>query len=499
MILSELSRFKRIAIQCHDNPDADALASGFALFSLLAAQGKEARFFYGGRSPVAKPDLVEMIRALKIPVDYDPQPAALNDDEILVTVDCQYGAGNVTRVSAANVAVIDHHVQEAELPPASDVRPFLGSCSTMVWEHLRKQGFDPSPELSTALYFGLYSDTAGFSEIRHPLDRDMRDSLRPDLKTIKTLSRRNLSLEDLSLAAMSLNALEYEASGRFALLEAISLDPNISGFICDLIMKVDMIDMAVVYSLNDWGVKYSVRSAVREVKANELAAWLAIGGVGSGGGHQEKAGGSLTWANYRRLHGDAEVSAYFKNSMREYISAYDIIDCALPVGEFTKGMSKHRKLDAPVGYVPCAKLFPDHATLHVRMLEGDININVDSETYLMIGIAGEVYPIKKSKFLATYSATSREFAPSLDYPPVVINWDTGARVPLIHVAKACVGKGGLAWAKRLEKGAKVFTRWDQEAYFLGEPGDWLVASLEDQSDIYVVKAALFPSLYAPVG
>jgi phosphoglycolate phosphatase len=131
------------------------------------------------------------------------------------------------------------------------------------------------------------------------------------------------------------------------------------------------------------------------------------------------------------------------------------------------------------------------------MLEGDINIQVDGDTYLMIGIAGEVYPIHKDKFAASYEATSEKFAPSLEYPPVVLNWDTGQRIALLHVAKSCVGKGGLVWAKRLDRGAKVFTLWDRDSYFLGEPSDWLVSSFEDSADVYVVKAALFPSLYAP--
>lgn len=29
--LTDFTKFKKIIIQCHDNPDADALASGFAL------------------------------------------------------------------------------------------------------------------------------------------------------------------------------------------------------------------------------------------------------------------------------------------------------------------------------------------------------------------------------------------------------------------------------------------------------------------------------------
>ncbi len=58
--LKDLLEFDDIVIQCHDNPDADALASGFALKWYLKKHGKEARFIYGGRSPISKSNLVLM-------------------------------------------------------------------------------------------------------------------------------------------------------------------------------------------------------------------------------------------------------------------------------------------------------------------------------------------------------------------------------------------------------------------------------------------------------
>ena len=34
MKLSDLAAYNPITVQCHDNPDADALASGYALYTL---------------------------------------------------------------------------------------------------------------------------------------------------------------------------------------------------------------------------------------------------------------------------------------------------------------------------------------------------------------------------------------------------------------------------------------------------------------------------------
>ena len=44
MRLSDLLEFEPVVIQCHDSPDADAIASGFALVRYFARQGRSARF-----------------------------------------------------------------------------------------------------------------------------------------------------------------------------------------------------------------------------------------------------------------------------------------------------------------------------------------------------------------------------------------------------------------------------------------------------------------------
>ena len=58
--LSDLTRFDGIVIQCHDNPDADALASGFALRWYLGRMGVQARFVYSGSHPITKSNLILM-------------------------------------------------------------------------------------------------------------------------------------------------------------------------------------------------------------------------------------------------------------------------------------------------------------------------------------------------------------------------------------------------------------------------------------------------------
>ena len=177
MNLADLERYDSVTIQCHDNPDADAIASGFGLLCYFLKKGKKACLVYSGRRPVSKSNLVLMIEKLDIPITYIKpsigQPYQV--EGLLVTVDCQYGAGNVTGIVAEHVAIIDHHQVEIDTVEDALILPALGSCSTLVWKLLKEQefDFDDVPNLGTALYYGLFTDTNQMSEIRHPLDMDM--------------------------------------------------------------------------------------------------------------------------------------------------------------------------------------------------------------------------------------------------------------------------------------------------------------------------------------
>ena len=49
MKLTDLLSYQKVYIQCHDNPDADTIASGFALYRYFIDKGKEVVFFYSGK------------------------------------------------------------------------------------------------------------------------------------------------------------------------------------------------------------------------------------------------------------------------------------------------------------------------------------------------------------------------------------------------------------------------------------------------------------------
>ncbi|MCR5674293.1 MAG: DHH family phosphoesterase [Lachnospiraceae bacterium] len=499
--LSALTAYDDILIQCHDNPDADALASGMALHRYLTGRGKHPRFVYSGRNAVTKSNLRMMISNLQIPVEHVTELPPDYRPELLVTVDCQYGESNVTRFPAQHVAVIDHHQVSGELPAMNEVRSNYGSCSTVFYELLSGEGFDVNADedLSTALYYGLMTDTGGFAEISHPADRDLRDMAKFRQSDIVLFKNANLSKEELTIAGDALKHAHFDEEAAFAIVEAKPCDPNILGLISDMLLEVDSISTCLVYSMLPFGVKISVRSCVKETRASELAAFLTSG-LGGGGGHLVKAGGMLKKDLIVRAgipYTQEAVAELLEGRMRTYYRESEIL-YAGQHREDLAALARYRKKELDLGYVEATDLAPEGTVITIRTLEGDVDVPVRADMVIMLGIDGEIYPTNRTKFKANNVPTDTAYVFPGEYAPVVIHVETGDRIELLPHARACRSMGGAGiYARQLDHRVKVFTAWDTEKYYLGTPGDFLATRADDPSDIYIIEKSVFERSYEP--
>ena len=492
MFLTKLAGYGDITIQCHNAPDADAIASGFALKKFMELHGASVRLVYGGRDKVTKPDLVLMLELLNIPLEHvDELPRC----GLLITVDSQYGAGNLRKFDAEKIVTFDHHRPESPDDPDFIINPSLGSCSTLVWDLMNREKFDFAShiDVGTALYYGLFIDTNGFTEMWHPKDRDLADLKDINRRILRKLKYSSLTVEDLKIVANALSS--HRLVGRIGLLEAESCDPNLLGFSSDIARSVEQFDSSVVYCRRTAGLKLSVRSAVREMMANELAAFLAKD-VGSGGGNIEKAGGYIGYAGIEKAFPGASPEEFLVRRLEEYQTGFDHVYCDNHSVDFAS-MPLFRKLKIPVGFAPSAGVFPDGTPITVRTLEGDVDLDASGEVYLMIGIAGEVYPIKKAKHERDYDVHDSPYDKTgIEYEPVAINRMTGKRESLLLFARTCVPKGEKAVrARELTRNTKVFTYWDEEKYFYGRQGDYIAAPERMYDDVYIIRRDVFEKTY----
>jgi phosphoglycolate phosphatase len=344
------------------------------------------------------------------------------------------------------------------------------------------------------LYYGLFTDTCGLTEIFHPLDKDMRDILAYNKIIVKSLQNTNLSLAELNIAGAALNNCFINTELRYAIFKSEPCDPNILGFISDLALQVDGVDTCVVYNVISDGAKLSVRCCARDVMAADFAEFLTCG-VGSGGGHLDKAGGFISAAKI-----ETSLDDFIRARTLEYFTSYDIVDSAAHNLDFD-AMKRYKKLKLTVGYACSADVFPKGTPLSIRALEGDENIIASDEIYLMVGILGEIYPIKAEKFRNCYIEAAGAFdikIDDLDYSPTVRNIITGEVREVTGFIKPCTATGEVyVFAKRLERYTKVFTAWNLESYMYGREGDYIVARSDSPNDVYIIRSDIFCMTYEP--
>lgn len=489
MKLSELLNHDDIVIQCHDFPDADTLAAGYGVYLYVTAHGKKPSLVYSGRQKITKPNLLHMVSQLDIPVTYtehlDKPP------EALVTVDCCYGEGNVTRFEADNIYVIDHHRVSGSAKYRSEIHSNYSSCSTVVNRMLKEESFRPNDnrKLATALYYGLFTDSNGMDEVSHPADKDLRDLTDFDEATVTILKNSNLSLEEMKIAGDALKHYKYDNEYRFALVEAMPCDPNILGFISDLLLQTDTVDTCVAFCRRSTGVKISVRSCVTDIKADEMARFI-VGSEGSGGGHARKAGGYIG-----RLDEDSAVKETICRRIREYHSSYEII-YAESYKAILSGMKKYVKKPLVVGYVKSSDVLEAGTEMCIRTLEADLNVCAADDLYIMIGVRGEVYPIRQEKFERSYVPTDKHFDVCAEYTPTVIVNRAFSSIDLMPYAMPCMARGeSFIYASVLDKTVKVYTTWDKNNYMLGKAGDYLAVRSDDLHDVYIIEKGIFADTY----
>ena len=496
MRLKDLEKFNTITIQCHDNPDPDALASAYGLYRYFKENGKDVRIIYSGPFKIRKSNLLLMINELKIPISYHAAGEG-KIDGLLITVDCQYGQGNVTKLEADDLAVIDHHNGVTDIS-LSEIRPGLGSCATLVWSLIQQEGYDVISDraVCTALYYGLMTDTGNFSEISHPLDKDMRDALVFNEAQIRLFTNSNISLEEMRITGEALAGYTCISNYSCGLLKADECDPNILGIISDMALQVAEFNVVIAYGHVSGGYKLSVRSCTREVMADEFVKAIT-NGVGSGGGQDYKAGGFISEDRMRADDPSLSIRDYLDKAIRTYFESFSIIFAS----EYRPDRSlfaKYKKNPLTLGYIDPLTFLEKNTRIKVRTLEGDTELIIDGTFYLMVGILGEVYTMSIDKFEASYKKTESVYDRQLEYTPRIYVEPDGKVFDLYDRINTCVPYGtSYITAAKLDKNVKLFTRWYEEKYMKGETGDYIACRVDDPQDFYIIRKDIFDITYSP--
>ena len=512
MTLEDLLGYKDIVIQCHDDPDADAIASGYALLKYLESKGKSPRLVYSGGRKVTKNNLLLMIEKLNIPLEH--LRGMDGEAELLVTVDCRAGQRNVSALPCQTLAVIDHHELDMGevLPELQEVRQDCSACVTVIWAMLKKAGFPIEDRLlSTALYYGLYMDTQKFKGTEK-LDREMLDALRFDWDIVLLLQSADLTLDDFRTAGSAFMNLRYHPDYHFALAPVNTSEPYMLGIVSDMMMDVHELSVCVAYCLleRERCVKVSVRCCRRRDRADDLVHWLVRDMGNDGGGDRTKAAGRLALALLEKNCPDGNLlytagelifqrlADYFRTPLRRLAPRAEKYEPAR-AEEFCKEKAVlYNKKKALVGFVRAMDLFPEGTEILLRTPGGDIIKKATPELYILIDAERKVSHITEEELRRNYELTDEEFPMDgeLLWQPKVYHAGKKEAVPLTPHAKKCVAKDSpRIWAAQLNCRLEVLVWGD---WHLGEVGDWLACQEDDHQNAYIIPKSTFEQSYERV-
>lgn len=290
--LVRLCQGHRIYIQTHNFPDPDAIASAFGLQKLLERYGVESVLCYDGM--IDRLSASKMLEAFRIEMTaYESLKSEMREDDRIICVDSQKQAGNVTDFVGNEVACIDHHPTFIPVEyQYQDIR-ITGACATLIAEYYALSGQEPDIDTATALLYGLKMDTLQFSRGVTELDIKMFGFLFPrsDMEKLADLERNNMEFADLNAYGAAIESIELYNKVGFSYIPFSCPDALIA-IISDFILALIEVEVAVVFSLRENGIKLSVRSEDPDIHAGNLLN-AALKGVGNGGGHAAMGGGLI--------------------------------------------------------------------------------------------------------------------------------------------------------------------------------------------------------------
>jgi nanoRNase/pAp phosphatase (c-di-AMP/oligoRNAs hydrolase) len=290
----------------HDNPDPDAIATGWAVMVMIDEQlGCPTRLIGGGG--IVRAENRHMVELLQPPLELVDE---VQDEPSTATVlvDCGLGTSNhvLTREGIHPVAVIDHHLngtRGARLP-FKDIRENAAASASIAVSYLREQKIEPGPKLATALLYAIRTETCG-SETHHSrLDRSaiVWLSSRSEPSLLAEIENAPLSLEyygDLVLAMQSTFLYDDAA---FCLLPRAS-GAEIVGEVADMLIRCQGIQRVLCGAMVHNDLLLSVRTKKNSDHAAKLLQ-VTLDGLGGGGGHAHRAGGKIPDMGVRTKVGD---------------------------------------------------------------------------------------------------------------------------------------------------------------------------------------------------
>ena len=283
-----------LLIVMQDSPDPDALASAAALKELAHRIGAiHCSIAYGG--VVGRAENRALLKYLRLNPHLFSE-IDMTRFELVALVDTQPGMGNNSLPPAVipNI-VIDHHpiLPATRCVEFTDIRSDYGATSTIMYQYLRMSDIEPDIHLSTALLYGIRSDTQDLG----------RDSIKADIEAYLDLypvaNKRVLSQISVSktprsyfhMLMLGLANATLHGSCIVSNLGKISI-PDMIGEVADLLLRDEECECTLCYGYFNDVMLLSMRTSDPDLDTGHIMSQI-VEGIGTGGGHKMMAGGQI--------------------------------------------------------------------------------------------------------------------------------------------------------------------------------------------------------------
>lgn len=296
-VRAELRSRERFLLTAHEGPDGDALGSLLGMHHLLRALGKDSVMFL----PAKEFPLPIEYRFLPLEEVFHEAPADMADRTV-VFLDC----GNLDRMpvefltAGGNFTInVDHHHDNTRFGDVNLVRVDASSTAEIVFDLAHLLEVPLTPEMASALYVGLITDTGRFmyentNAHTHRVAAELIDAGVDVDDTYRRLYE-HVPIEKVRLVSRALDGIQRHCRDRLVLTYITGADYAATGAgeemtegVIDHLRSIEGAQVAaVIRDLGDRGRaarKVSLRSSEGDVDVS------AIARKHGGGGHKRAAG-----------------------------------------------------------------------------------------------------------------------------------------------------------------------------------------------------------------
>ena len=296
-IAAALADAESIGVVGHVYPDGDALGSMIALTLAARAAGKHAVASF--EDPFVVPDEMAYLDTSTLV----PQADFPEGLDLAVAVDfsvpSRAGSLREPMQAASSLAVVDHHLSDGDWGDVVLVDASASATTELVYAVIRELGWEITPEVATALYTGIVTDTGRFqysntTSQTHEITAELLAlGVNPDAIGQKLFEELPFGYFTLLTRVLGRAVLDEDHEFVWTVvlpedLDASGLEYHETDGLIDFVRLPKESDVACLLKVrHDGSVKGSLRSRGRVNVA-------AIAGSFGGGGHHNAAGFTTT-------------------------------------------------------------------------------------------------------------------------------------------------------------------------------------------------------------